>query len=125
MSAQPEKFDQRNYPRVHLFRPLKLTFENGVSIKANLRDLSSSGLQAVTHLDATQGLGEKSAQTLITARFNLPVDNEFFDIAIQCKLVHLSEVPDEGVAIGLSFTHCRETDIGHLNQFILCSLETA
>ncbi len=131
MSAQPTDIEKRSYPRVHLFRPIKLTHYDGTEIKANLRDLSPNGLQAVCGQDATNGLMRKfspedeSAQSHITACFNLPIDGEFFDITIECKFVHLSVVPDEGVTIGLDFVHCRQPDLDRLKRFILCSLEPA
>ena len=130
MSAQSSEVEKRDYPRVHLFRPIKLTYQDGTEIKANLRDLSPDGLQAVCDGDAAIGLsditpGDTSAQSRITACFNLPVNDEFLDITIECKFVHLTTVPDEGVAVGLSFVYCRQPDLEHLKRFILCSLEPA
>ena len=131
MSPQTAVIDKRNYPRVHLFRPITLTDQQGTKVKANLRDLSPGGLQAVADCEAAQDFTEaltpddESFEKRITARFNLPVDDRFFDITIQCRLVYMSEVPDEGVAIGLNFVHCSETDLAHLKRFILCSLEPA
>lgn len=129
MSTQPQ-VEKRGYPRVHLFRPIKLTHHDGTEIKANLRDLSPDGLQAVCDRDSTNGLsgispGDESVQSRVTACFSLPIDDEFFDITIECKFIHLSVVPDEGVAIGLSFVHCRQPDLDRLKRFILCSLEPA
>ena len=119
MNAQSSEVEKRGYPRVHLFRPVKLTRQDGTEVRANLRDLSPDGLQAVCDEDAAIGLsditlGDTSAQSWITACFNLPVNDKFFDITIECKFVHLTTVPDEGVTVGLSFVYCRQPDLEHL-----------
>ena len=131
MSEQTAEFDKRDYPRVHLFRPLKLSDGDGNTIEANLRDLSPCGLQAVTDkqtanaLMATFSADDDTSDTRLTTQFTLPVDEKFHDIVAHCRLVHVSEVPDEGIAIGVNFVHCRDADLAHLKRFILCSLEPA
>ena len=129
--AKTMEIDKRIYPRIHLFRPIRLTDRDGTKVKANLRDLCPSGLQAITGHEAAMELtddfaaGDDCAPARITAKFNLPIDDGFFAITIQCRVAHISEVPDERVAIGLNFVHCEQADLAHLNRFILCSLEPA
>ena len=124
-------YNQRIYPQIHLFRPMKLMDRDGTKVKANLRDLCPSGLRAITNPEAAQELtdgfasGENGAPARVAANFNLPIDDDFIDITIQCRVAHVSQVPEEAVAIGLKFVYCEQADLANLNRFILCSLEPA
>ena len=129
MSAQPAEMEKRSYPRVQLLRPVTLIDEHGANLKGNLKDISPDGLQAVCTLDAAKDLIEGApgdrGQTRMKALFNLPVESEFLEVAVECRMCHVSQVPEEGVAIGLRFVGFSGDSLAHLRRFIVCSLEPA
>jgi len=130
MSVIPEDIDHRTYSRVNLFRPLQLIHESGSVIKANLRDISPGGAQAMCDRDNAHALGsdtrvDPSTGAQVFASFNLSVDDNFLDVEVDCRLIHLSLEEHEAVVIGLRFVSFRGHSLDHLRRFILSSLEPA
>ena len=57
------------------------------------------------------------------ASFNLPVGSESLEVEVDCRMMHLSLVENDRVAIGLRFVSFRGNSLENLRQFILDSLE--
>lgn len=129
MSALATQAEKRSYPRVHLFRPMLLEGADGAKVKANLRKISPVGLQAMCDRKSAQALvpdgrfvaGDQAPR--VTAHFSLPIGSESFDVAIECRMAHVTLVEEEGVAIGLSFLSFDDGSLEALRRFILQSLE--
>ena len=127
MSALPEKFEKHSCPRIHLLRELKLVHENGTVVRANLRDISPGGMRAMCDRDSAaflvaDGLINSSGSQAF-ASFNLPVGSESLEVEVDCRMMHLSLVENDRVAIGLRFVSFRGNSLENLRQFILDSLE--
>ena len=130
MSASPENAEQRTFPRVTLLRPLKLIHESGTVVKANLRDISPGGVQAMCDRESAHALvadGRVAANigAQVFASFDLPLEKAFVTVDVDCRMIHLSLIENEGVAIGLRFVSFRGQSLDNLRRFILSSLEPA
>ncbi len=124
--------DKRAYPRVHLTRPMVLEDGHGTRVKATLRDTTPRGLKAVCDRKSAQALiprekrGQDRQTLRLTARFKLPNGADLARIEVECRVAHLSIIPDEGlVAIGLSFLSFKGESGKALRRFLVESLEPA
>ncbi len=120
--------DRRRYPRVHLFRPMTLVDCMGNCINTNLRNITPDGVLAMCdHASATQlipscKLGINDPPVYVDASFNLPLDHEFLEMDLRCRVKWMLVVPDEGVALGMLFVEFRGESRGHLERFIVESM---
>ena len=130
MSALPKNIEKRSYPRVQVLRPMQLIHENGVVVDAKLRDISPSGMQAMCDRESAMVLVPNGSLDLsegpqVFASFKLPIEDSLVQVEVDCRMIHLSLVENEGVAVGLRFVSFRGSSLDNLRQFVLSSLEPA
>ncbi|MFT5134531.1 MAG: hypothetical protein ACI9SC_003010 [Gammaproteobacteria bacterium] len=114
--------------------PVKVQYENGKYVKANLHDLSPDGLQIRCDQDTANKIHPaqtqilKNAQPSIVVGFSLPKTDVNIEIIVKCSICYFGLLPpgtSNEVAFGLQFKQfsgdCRQ----HIKKFFLSEMESA
>lgn len=120
--------DKRNYPRIAVNLPLRMRRAGGPVVSATAHDITPAGLQIrcdratalVIHPAGRYVAGEPGQQVLV--RFALPLRAGAAVVDVECRLVHLSIVPDappeRSVALGLEFERFLHEGKENLGRYI-------
>lgn len=102
--SKVRKVDRRGYPRVSFTPPIDAEIEmpGAGTMKASIINMSAGGLRVETS-------GELPPEKFLTFRFEIPVDDEIHEMALEGRIVY--EIPHEGYrSYGVKFGRTQEDE---------------
>lgn len=119
---------RRQYPRIHLNRPIPARLPDGSVHDDLVQNVSVGGLRLrcdrqiaiVIHPDG-KDFDPENAETL-DLQITLPVEGKDRVIMIECRVCYVKDNPDGTMGIGVQFAEFKEDTLEHFSRFVMESL---
>ncbi len=127
-----KQIEKRRYPRVNANCTAKVICSDGVELKLDVLDTSSSGLKLQCNWAERDILTPQGQWTLngrpIEAQIKmaLPISNDkSCEIYARCRMAYSRRVARDKFQVGLKYTDLDETSFSNLGEFINSRLKQA
>jgi len=128
--SRPTHEDRRALPRITLGCPGKVILPGGDVVNVLIHDLSRDGLQIRCGKKAAQAINpdgraikDGDSPPEIQVLFYVPLDAGEGRVKAKCKLIYISLIAPDIVALGLKFKSISSGGIEHLRSVVKAALE--